>query len=52
MASIPGPWPADEELETLVDTSSGHFIYVSTIIKFMDEANFRPTERLATSSLL
>ncbi|KAJ6523965.1 hypothetical protein DFH09DRAFT_1189930 [Mycena vulgaris] len=47
MPNIPRPWPSEEELETLVTQSSGHFIYASTIIKFIDDANFRPTERLA-----
>ncbi|KAJ6529471.1 hypothetical protein DFH09DRAFT_879028, partial [Mycena vulgaris] len=30
----------------LVDKSSGYFIYASTIIKFIDDKDFRPTERL------
>ncbi|KAF8137739.1 hypothetical protein K438DRAFT_735392 [Mycena galopus ATCC 62051] len=47
MANIPLPWPLPDILEQLVRKSSGHFIYVSTIIKFVDDKNYRPTERLA-----
>ncbi|KAJ7486639.1 hypothetical protein FB451DRAFT_771984 [Mycena latifolia] len=46
MAHVPRPWPSSEELKTLVYSSSGHFIYASTVIKFADDASFRPTERL------
>ncbi|KAJ7700443.1 hypothetical protein B0H17DRAFT_1005562 [Mycena rosella] len=46
MRNVPTPWPSHEELETLVDKSSGHFIYASTVIKFVDDPNFRPTKRL------
>ncbi|KAJ6555394.1 hypothetical protein DFH09DRAFT_1165299 [Mycena vulgaris] len=47
MAKIPSPWPSEEEVATLVSRSSGHFIYASTIIKFIDDPNFRPTQRLS-----
>ncbi|KAJ6496412.1 hypothetical protein C8R45DRAFT_899795 [Mycena sanguinolenta] len=47
MAAVPGPWPVADILEDLVSKSSGHFIYASTIIKFIDDKNYRPTERLA-----
>jgi hypothetical protein len=47
MTRIPSPWPTPEIINNLVDTSSGYFIYASTIIKFVDDKNFRPTERLA-----
>ncbi|KAF7334895.1 putative nwd2 protein [Mycena sanguinolenta] len=46
MAKIPVPWPSWDVLEQLVDNSSGHFIYAATIIKFIDDKNYRPTERL------
>ncbi|KAJ7805837.1 hypothetical protein B0H14DRAFT_2382365, partial [Mycena olivaceomarginata] len=39
--------PTPDVLETLVKKSSGHFIYASTIIKFIDDKNYRPTQRLA-----
>ncbi|KAE9383868.1 hypothetical protein BT96DRAFT_1104528, partial [Gymnopus androsaceus JB14] len=47
MANIPHPWPLPDVLEELVWKSSGYFIYASTIIKFIDDKNYRPTERLA-----
>ncbi|KAJ7490476.1 hypothetical protein FB451DRAFT_1023568, partial [Mycena latifolia] len=47
MAHIPSPWPSQGEIESLVHRSSGYFIYASTVIKFIDDPNFRPTERLA-----
>ncbi|KAJ7437009.1 hypothetical protein FB451DRAFT_1152802 [Mycena latifolia] len=46
MASVPTPWPPWDILQVLVDKSSGYFIYVATIIKFIDDRDFRPTERL------
>ncbi|KAJ7437041.1 hypothetical protein FB451DRAFT_181408 [Mycena latifolia] len=47
MASVPTPWPTRDILEHLVDKSSGYFIYAATIIKFIDDRDFRPTARLA-----
>jgi hypothetical protein len=47
MAMVPGPWPSPEIINNLGEKSSGYFIYASTIIKFIDDKNFRPTERLA-----
>jgi hypothetical protein len=29
-----------------VEKSSGYFIYATTVVKFVDDKNFRPTERL------
>ncbi|KAF7330634.1 NACHT domain-containing protein [Mycena sanguinolenta] len=46
MAAIPFPWPATQVVDSLVQKSSGYFIYASTIIKFIDDRDFRPTERL------
>ncbi|KAJ6482444.1 hypothetical protein C8R45DRAFT_302541 [Mycena sanguinolenta] len=46
MARIPFPWPAFDTVEYLVQRSSGYFIYASTVIKFIDDGDFRPTERL------
>ncbi|KAJ7088709.1 hypothetical protein C8R44DRAFT_649363 [Mycena epipterygia] len=48
MASIPNPWPSPELVEVLVEKSSGYFIYASTVIKFIDDKHFRPTDRLET----
>ncbi|KAJ7461897.1 hypothetical protein FB451DRAFT_475304, partial [Mycena latifolia] len=47
MASVPTPWPTWDIFEDLVDKSSGYFIYAATIIKFIDDKDFRPTQRLA-----
>ncbi|KAJ7926306.1 hypothetical protein B0H13DRAFT_1705417 [Mycena leptocephala] len=46
MACVPKPWPAVEDIEHLVRNSSGYFIYASTVIKFIDDKNFRPSDRL------
>ncbi|KAJ7280852.1 hypothetical protein C8J57DRAFT_1564069 [Mycena rebaudengoi] len=46
MGSIAGPWPSQEVIDKLVRKSSGYFIYATTIIRFVDDQNFRPTERL------
>ncbi|KAF7372714.1 NACHT domain-containing protein [Mycena sanguinolenta] len=48
MTTIPLPWPSPDVLERLVWKSSGHFIYAATIIRFIDDEYYRPTERLAT----
>jgi hypothetical protein len=47
MASIPTPWPSPEVMDLLVEKSSGYFVDASTVIKFVDDKYFRPTERLA-----
>ncbi|KAJ6465478.1 hypothetical protein C8R45DRAFT_1174101, partial [Mycena sanguinolenta] len=47
MGNVASPWPAADVVESLVEKSSGYFIYVSTIIKFIDDKNHRPTQRLA-----
>jgi hypothetical protein len=47
MAVVPEPWPSRKIIHNLVEKSSGYFIYASTIIKFIDDKQFRPTERLA-----
>ncbi|KAJ7266524.1 hypothetical protein C8J57DRAFT_1015198, partial [Mycena rebaudengoi] len=47
MAGVSSPWPSQEVIQGLVRNSSGYFIYAATVIKFMDDRNFRPTEQLA-----
>ncbi|KAF7331128.1 putative nwd2 protein [Mycena sanguinolenta] len=47
MVNIPLPWPSPDVVWRLVQKSSGHFIYAATIIRFIDDKNYRPTERLA-----
>ncbi|KAJ7262578.1 hypothetical protein C8J57DRAFT_1513577 [Mycena rebaudengoi] len=46
MAGISSPWCSPEVINYLVDKSSGYFIYAATVIKFIDDRNFRPTEQL------
>ncbi|KAJ7353274.1 hypothetical protein DFH08DRAFT_739086, partial [Mycena albidolilacea] len=47
MGRIPTPWPPQNILDLLIEKSSDYFIYASTVIKFVDDKDFRPTERLA-----
>ncbi|KAJ7489254.1 hypothetical protein FB451DRAFT_1390418 [Mycena latifolia] len=46
MATVSSPWPAQDVVAQLVEKSSGYFIYASTVIKFIDDKDFRPTDRL------
>jgi hypothetical protein len=46
MSTVSSPWPRREVVEALVEKSSGYFIYVSTVIKFIDDKQFRPVDRL------
>ncbi|KAJ7085042.1 hypothetical protein C8R44DRAFT_539931, partial [Mycena epipterygia] len=46
MARVSTPWPAVEDIVHLVRNSSGYFIYASTVIKFIDDKNSRPSDRL------
>ncbi|KAJ7888289.1 hypothetical protein B0H13DRAFT_2042505 [Mycena leptocephala] len=46
MATVPAPWPSKDVLTHLVDKSSGYFIYASTVVKFVDDKNYRPSKRL------
>ena len=39
-------WPSSEDIETLVDKSSGQFIYASTVVKFVSSPRHRPDHRL------
>ncbi|KAJ7925053.1 hypothetical protein B0H13DRAFT_2314847 [Mycena leptocephala] len=47
MRDICIPWPSPDTVDRLVGLSSGYFVYASTVIKFIDDKHFRPTERLA-----
>ncbi|KAJ7245803.1 hypothetical protein C8J57DRAFT_1190790 [Mycena rebaudengoi] len=46
MARVPNPWPSQNVIEYLVEKSSGYFTFAVTVIKFVDDKNFRPTEQL------
>ncbi|PPQ91975.1 hypothetical protein CVT25_004550 [Psilocybe cyanescens] len=43
---IPIGWPAEDSLDTLVQKSSGQFIYASTVVKYVASPRHRPTHRL------
>ncbi|PPQ93364.1 hypothetical protein CVT25_014585 [Psilocybe cyanescens] len=43
---IPIDWPDEDSLDTLVQKSSGQFIYSSTVVKYTTSARHRPTHRL------
>jgi hypothetical protein len=47
MRSVPLPWPSHDEMSTLVQRFHGYFIYFSTVLKFIDNQDTRPTEQLA-----
>jgi hypothetical protein len=44
-ASLP-LWPSENDIERLVQKSSGQFIYASTVIKFIDSHRHWPPDRL------
>jgi hypothetical protein len=46
MQSVPTTWPSHTDISTLVERSSGQFIYAATVVKFVGERGHRPTERL------
>ncbi|KAF7348943.1 putative nwd2 protein [Mycena venus] len=46
MKNIPTPWPSPQILDSLVERSSGYFIYASTAIRFIDDEYFWPCKQL------
>ncbi|KAK7007546.1 hypothetical protein R3P38DRAFT_1656260 [Favolaschia claudopus] len=44
--SAPIPWPSNAIVEQFVEKSSGHFVYASTVIKFIDDKDWNPEGRL------
>ncbi|KAJ7730413.1 hypothetical protein B0H16DRAFT_1733757 [Mycena metata] len=46
MTAVPFPWPKAGIVERIMRDSSGYFIYAATVIKFIDDKRFRPSERL------
>jgi len=46
MEFVPRPWPSEGVLDKPVCKSGGYFIYTSTVIRFVDEENISPVERL------
>ncbi|KAH9479896.1 hypothetical protein JR316_0008492 [Psilocybe cubensis] len=45
-AHIPEGWPSPSQITTLVERSSGQFIYASTVVKYVESSRHRPTHRL------
>ncbi|KAK7042865.1 hypothetical protein R3P38DRAFT_2511992 [Favolaschia claudopus] len=46
LSTAPISWPGDKIIEDFVWQSSGHFIYASTVIKFIDDEDWVPGERM------
>ena len=46
MSNVAKPWPSYRILDDLVDKASGQFIYPATVLKFVGDPNYRPTDRL------
>ena len=45
-AHFSSDWPSDDAIERLVEKSSGHFIYASTVMKYIENDFDRPQKRL------
>lgn len=43
---LPNAWPHPKVITSLVDRSSGHFIYASTVIRYIGSPKHRPDDRL------
>ena len=46
MSNVERPWPSYNVVDDLVDKASGQFIFPATVLKFVDDPNYRPTDRL------
>ncbi|KAF8998658.1 hypothetical protein BDQ17DRAFT_1361729 [Cyathus striatus] len=46
LKSVPRPWPSPQSIETLVDRSSGQFIYAATVLKFISSPDHNPEAQL------
>ena len=46
MEFVPTLWPFESVIDSLARKSEGYFIYASTVIRYVDEENFSPVERL------
>ena len=47
-ASIPSSWPAKDQLDQLKHKSSGQFIYVTIVVRYVQSSLHRPQQRLDT----
>ncbi|KDR72164.1 hypothetical protein GALMADRAFT_20249, partial [Galerina marginata CBS 339.88] len=39
---LPAVWPSDDDIDSLVEKSSGQFIYAATVVKFVKSSRQRP----------
>ncbi|KAK7000667.1 hypothetical protein R3P38DRAFT_1841054 [Favolaschia claudopus] len=46
LCTAPMLWPGDKIVEDFVRQSSGHFVYASTVVKFIDDKDWNPEGRL------
>ncbi|KAK7007392.1 hypothetical protein R3P38DRAFT_1669024 [Favolaschia claudopus] len=46
LRTAPLVWPDEELVEHFVCKSSGHFVYASTVVKFIDDQDWNPEERI------
>ena len=46
MSNVAKPWPSYRVLDDLVDRASGQFIYPATVLRFVGDPNYRPTDNL------
>ena len=52
MWNVAKPWPLYSVVDDLVDKASGQFIYPATVLKFVGDPNYRPTDRLDVITLM
>ncbi|CAA7267846.1 unnamed protein product [Cyclocybe aegerita] len=46
MSGIAKQWPSPEDINVLVHRASGQFIYAVTVLRFVDDPNYYPPDRL------
>ena len=45
---LPESWPPKEDIDSLVEKSSGQFIYAATVIRYIESRRHQPEDRLQT----
>ncbi|KAF9471295.1 hypothetical protein BDN70DRAFT_845450, partial [Pholiota conissans] len=46
-SKLPTPWPADHDVDYIVEKASGQFIFAATAMKFIDDPRSDPVERFS-----
>ena len=46
MSNVEKPWPSYSVVDDLVDKASDQFIYPATVLKFVGDPKYRPSDRL------